>query len=173
MCVKDWVTIVWAILIICVVLKDYLGKVLLTSYWSLFHILWSAVPFEYVPLIDLRAHTILMKLVDVIGEGSREEKDMHVDEFQDMMRRIYLHRDLRRGMERTHEWFLEEIGELGEALEGEDRKALEDEFADALAWLASLANVANIDLEKAVLAKYDDKCPKCQQTPCKCPFRFP
>jgi NTP pyrophosphatase (non-canonical NTP hydrolase) len=114
-----------------------------------------------------------MKLIDVMGKDSRGEKDMHVNEFQDMMRRIYLHRDLRRGTGRTHEWLLEEIGELGEALEGEDRKALEDEFADALAWLASLANVVNINLEKAVLAKYDDKCPKCQQTPCKCPFRFP
>ena len=98
---------------------------------------------------------------------------MHVDEFQDMMRRIYFHRDSKRGTTGTYKWLVEEIGELGEALKGKDRKALEDEFADVLAWLASLANVVNIDLQKAALAKYSDRCPKCQQSPCKCPFKSP
>ena len=98
---------------------------------------------------------------------------MYVTEFQGMMRRIYFHRDSKRGTMRTYEWLVEEIGELREALKGEDKKALEDEFADVLAWLASLANVVNIDLEKAALAKYDDRCPKCQQSPCKCPFKSP
>ena len=51
-----------------------------------------------------------------------------------------------------------------------DKHAMEDEFADVLAWLASLANVVNIDLEKAALTKYNNKCPKCRETPCKCPF---
>ena len=98
---------------------------------------------------------------------------MHVDEFQNMMRRIYFHRDSKRGTVETYKWLMEEIGELEQALRGEDKKALEDEFADALAWLASLANVVNIDLEKAALEKYDNRCPKCQQTPYKCSFRSP
>jgi len=51
-----------------------------------------------------------------------------------------------------------------------DKKALENEFADVIAWLASLANVTNVDLEKATLSKYDDKCPKCGHSPCKCTF---
>jgi NTP pyrophosphatase (non-canonical NTP hydrolase) len=46
----------------------------------------------------------------------------------------------------------------------------EKEFADVLAWLASLANVVGIDLEKAALSKYDNKCPKCKLNPCECPF---
>ena len=87
-----------------------------------------------------------------------------------MMRRIYFHRDSKRGAIGTHEWLMEEIGELGEALKGEDKKALEDEFADVLAWLASLANVKHVDLEKAALRKYDSKCPKCGQSPCRCTF---
>jgi len=45
-----------------------------------------------------------------------------------------------------------------------------DEFADVLAWLASLANVVGIDLEKAAMTKYDGKCPKCQKSPCQCPL---
>jgi len=45
---------------------------------------------------------------------------------------------------------------------------LQDEFADVLAWLASLANVVNVDLEAAALGKYRGKCPKCSQAPCNC-----
>jgi len=96
---------------------------------------------------------------------------MHVREFQDMMRRIYFHRDSQRGATGTYTWLAEELGELGEALKEKDRKAMEDEFADVLAWLASLANVVNIDLEGAAINKYDNKCPKCGQTPCKCSFK--
>ncbi|MFQ5758068.1 MAG: MazG nucleotide pyrophosphohydrolase domain-containing protein [Candidatus Bathyarchaeia archaeon] len=95
---------------------------------------------------------------------------MHVREFQDMMRQIYLHRDSKRGAKGTYEWLVDEIEELEEALRERDKDALEDEFADALAWLASLANVVNIDLEKAALAKYNNKCPKCQEIPCTCSF---
>ncbi len=96
---------------------------------------------------------------------------MHVREFQDMMRRIYFHRDSERGAVGTFDWLVEEVEELGEALKEKNTKAMEDEFADVLAWLASLANVVNVDLEKAAMTKYDDRCPKCGQTPCKCCFQ--
>lgn len=95
---------------------------------------------------------------------------MHVHEFQDMMRRIYFRRDFERGTARTFNWLEEEVEELKEALNGKNTKAMEDEFADVLAWLASLANVANIDLEKVAITKYDNRCPKCGQIPCDCPF---
>jgi NTP pyrophosphatase (non-canonical NTP hydrolase) len=95
---------------------------------------------------------------------------MHIREFQDMMRRMYFQRDSKRGTKGTFDWLSEEVDELKTALKGNDKKALEDEFADVLAWLASLANVANIDLDKATTSKYDGKCPKCRKTPCKCPF---
>jgi NTP pyrophosphatase (non-canonical NTP hydrolase) len=95
---------------------------------------------------------------------------MHIREFQDMMRRIYFQRDSKRGITGTFNWLVEEVEELGTALKDNDKKALENEFADVLAWLASLANVANIDLDKATTLKYDGKCPKCRKTQCKCPF---
>ena len=95
---------------------------------------------------------------------------MHVREFQDMMRRIYFHRDSERGAVGTFNWLVEEVGELGEALKEKNTKAIEDEFADVFAWLASLANVVNVDLEKAAITKYNNRCPKCRQTPCKCSF---
>ncbi|KPV61555.1 MAG: MazG nucleotide pyrophosphohydrolase domain protein [Candidatus Bathyarchaeota archaeon BA1] len=95
---------------------------------------------------------------------------MHIHEFQEMMRRVYFHRDSKRGVTGTYEWFVEEVRELGEATEEHNMKALEDEFADVFAWLASLANIVNIDLERAALTKYDNRCPKCLEMRCKCSF---
>ena len=86
------------------------------------------------------------------------------------MRDLYFHRDSERGVKDTYEWLTDEVEELGDALKANDRKGTEEEFADVLAWLVSLANVLNVDLEKAALTKYDKKCPKCRFAPCKCTF---
>jgi len=93
---------------------------------------------------------------------------MRIQEFQEMMKHIYFHRDSERGTTGTYNWLLEEIKELEAAIKTRDHKAMMDEFADVLAWLASLANVVGIDLEKAATSKYDDKCPKCHRSPCQC-----
>ena len=85
-----------------------------------------------------------------------------------MMARIYLSRDSKRGAEGTYGWLKEEIEELGEAMRKKGKKPLEDEFADVIAWLASLANVTGVDLEEAALNKYSNRCPKCDSSPCKC-----
>lgn len=95
---------------------------------------------------------------------------MHINEFQNMMRRIYYLRDSDRGIEGTLDWLVDEVEELREVLEENDNKAIENEFADVLAWLASLANVTNINLEKAALSKYDNRCPRCRLSPCECYF---
>jgi NTP pyrophosphatase (non-canonical NTP hydrolase) len=95
---------------------------------------------------------------------------MHIHEFQEMMRRLYFHRDSERGVKGTYEWLADELVELKEALEGSDKEATEKEFADVIAWLASLANITGIDLESATIKKYDEKCPKCRQAPCQCTF---
>jgi len=93
---------------------------------------------------------------------------LHIREFQRMMRQVYFHRDSKRGPRGTYNWLGDELKELGEALEGNNIGALEDEFADVIAWVASLANILGVDLEKAVLSKYRGKCPKCGETPCQC-----
>jgi len=84
------------------------------------------------------------------------------------MKQIYFHRDSKRGKVGTYNWLVEEVEELGDALRKGGKKALRDEFADVLAWLASLANVVNVDLEAAALRKYCGKCPKCSHAPCNC-----
>ena len=95
---------------------------------------------------------------------------MHIHEFQEMMKQLYFHRDSKRGVKGTYEWLGDEFGELGEALEVNDMEATEKEFADVIAWLASLANITGIDLERAAIRKYNGKCPKCKQSPCQCTF---
>lgn len=93
---------------------------------------------------------------------------MHIREFQEMIRNIYYHRDSKRGAEKTFLWFVEEVGELAEGLRKGDIDSLEEEFADVFAWLVSLANILEIDLEEAVLKKYPNKCPYCRKNPCEC-----
>ena len=96
---------------------------------------------------------------------------MQISEFQEMMRNLYFKRDSQRGIQGTYEWLVDEVAELGEEIKkGTDKQATEKEFADVIAWLASLANIMNIDLQTATLNKYNYKCPKCQQTPCQCTF---
>ena len=95
---------------------------------------------------------------------------MQINEFQNMMKQLYFHRDSERGTDGTLDWLMDEVEELKEALKENDTKAIENEFADVLAWLASLANIVNINLEKAALSKYANKCPKCGLSPCDCPF---
>jgi NTP pyrophosphatase (non-canonical NTP hydrolase) len=94
---------------------------------------------------------------------------MEISELQDTLRRTYGDRDVRRGRDATFRWFTEEVGELARALRRDDRANLELEFSDALAWLVSLATLADVDLE-TVAARYADGCPKCGASPCECAF---
>jgi NTP pyrophosphatase (non-canonical NTP hydrolase) len=93
---------------------------------------------------------------------------MEIEGFQELMARIYLERDRRRGTWGTFGWLVEEMGELSRAVRAEDRESMREEFADALAWLASLANLCGIGLGDAV-SKYAQGCPKCGMIPCSCP----
>ena len=89
-------------------------------------------------------------------------------QLQQLIAATYDAKDRRRGVEGTFMWFMEEVGELAASLRGGNVQAQNEEFADVLAWLATLANIAGIDLEQAVKAKYGSGCPGCNQTPCVC-----
>jgi len=91
-------------------------------------------------------------------------------EFQRRIDALYGAKDRGRGLEGTFMWFTEEVGELSRGLRrGVTGAPLEEEFADVLAWLATLASIAGVDLEAAALAKYGAGCPRCGATPCRCP----
>jgi NTP pyrophosphatase (non-canonical NTP hydrolase) len=93
---------------------------------------------------------------------------MTLGELQNRIRDLYGAKDGRRGVEGTFMWFMEEVGELSAALRSGPKEDLSAEFADVLAWLATLANIAEVDLDKAVEAKYGQGCPRCVTTPCIC-----
>ena len=95
--------------------------------------------------------------------------------FQELIRDRYFPTDNARGPAGTFLLFMEEVGELATALHDnrppatpaspggkkrpitpEERANLEEEFADVLAWLATLANITGVDLEHA-LRKYTEE----------------
>jgi NTP pyrophosphatase (non-canonical NTP hydrolase) len=98
-------------------------------------------------------------------------------EFQSLIREMYHEKDAARGVEGTFMWLTEEIGELATALRthasgagsAATKRELALEFADVLAWLATIANVVDVDLEAALAAKYGAGCPGCGQRACTCP----
>ena len=74
---------------------------------------------------------------------------MDIREFQQFILEQYGKRDRERGVATTFMWFVEEVGELATALADEKADNKAEEFADVLAWLCTLANIADVDLEKA------------------------
>jgi NTP pyrophosphatase (non-canonical NTP hydrolase) len=89
-------------------------------------------------------------------------------QLQQVIRDTFDAKDRRRGIEGTFMWFMEEVGELATALRSGTAQARAEEFADVLAWLATLANAVGVDLEGAVEQKYGGGCPGCGQIPCVC-----
>jgi NTP pyrophosphatase (non-canonical NTP hydrolase) len=88
-----------------------------------------------------------------------------VGAFQRLIRDRYLPTDAARGTAGTFMWFIEEVGELATALQDNapgksptaaERANLEEEFADVLAWLMTLANINGVDMEGA-LKKYTEE----------------
>ena len=97
--------------------------------------------------------------------------------FQQLIRDRYYATDSARGVPGTFMWLIEEVGELSTALQNnapgksptpEEKANLEEEFADVLAWLTTIANVAQIDLAQAIHKKYGQGCPGCNLLVCTC-----
>ena len=83
-----------------------------------------------------------------------EKQPMTLADFQRFIHDRYYETDHARGTPGTFMWFVEEVGELATALHGDDRANLNEEFADVLAWLATLANINGVDLAAAIHDKY-------------------
>lgn len=92
---------------------------------------------------------------------------MELRALQRLIEEMYSAKDRKRGSEGTFLWLMEEVGELAAAIREGTFEEKELEFADVLAWLATLANVEGVDLEKA-MRKYTDGCPGCRQMVCQC-----
>jgi len=100
---------------------------------------------------------------------SNEDANVSLADLQALIRRMYFEKDQARGIEGTFLWLMEEVGELATALRSGTPDQRMEEFADVLAWLATIANVAEIDLSEAIARKYGRGCPGCGQFVCTCP----
>lgn len=97
-------------------------------------------------------------------------RPLTIQAFQALIRERYYATDSARGSAGTFLLFMEEVGELATALHDnrppasaslpppggktrpitlKERANLEEEFADVLAWLCTLANINGVDIEKA------------------------
>ena len=112
------------------------------------------------------------------------QQGVSIEAFQKLIREMYFDKDVARGIPATFMWLIEEVGELSTALRETSpeeakripppelesrRKNLKAEFADVLAWLTTIANVAEVDLGAAISEKYGSGCPGCQGFVCVCP----
>ena len=88
-------------------------------------------------------------------------------ELQALMERTYGARDRARGTPAAVAWLAEEVGELAKAIRKGSVQEQAEELGDVLAWVATLANLVDVDLEASV-ARYADGCPKCRAVPCRC-----
>jgi NTP pyrophosphatase (non-canonical NTP hydrolase) len=91
-----------------------------------------------------------------------------LSDFQQLIRQMYLEKDVARGVDGTFMWLMEEVGELAAALRDGSPDEQAEEFADVLAWLTTIANVVGVDLADAVQRKYGTGCPGCGQLVCTC-----
>ncbi|MCB9847594.1 MAG: nucleotide pyrophosphohydrolase [Phycisphaeraceae bacterium] len=90
--------------------------------------------------------------------------DLSFADFQALIRERYFATDNARGPAGTFLLLMEEVGELATALHDNrpgatptpaQRDNLEEEFADVIAWLTTIANITGVDLTRA-LSKYTE-----------------
>jgi NTP pyrophosphatase (non-canonical NTP hydrolase) len=101
------------------------------------------------PWRDFCAFAFGRSIIDLM-----ESPHLTISQFQKHIFDRYEKVDRERGTPKTFLWLIEEIGELATALNGTDRANLEEEFADCLAWLCTLANINDVDLATAITKKY-------------------
>ena len=102
-------------------------------------------------------------------ESKPENQCVTVAEFQKLIQEMYFEKDQARGIPGTFMWLMEEVGELSTALREDNPQNLSEEFADVLAWLTTIANLAGVDLAEAIQTKYGCGCHGCNQFVCSCP----
>ncbi len=92
---------------------------------------------------------------------------MDLDDFQLLIDVTFGERDRARGVPSSVAWLAEEVGELAQAVRKGSHEQQVHEFADVLAWLASLANQVGVNLTEAS-QRYANGCPRCVTIPCVC-----
>ena len=102
-----------------------------------------------------------------VSDSGESTDGITLAEFQERIRRMYLRKDVARGVDGTFMWLVEEVGELARALRSSDHERKVEEFADVLAWLTTTASLAGVEMDEAA-RRFERGCPKCDRTPCVC-----
>ncbi|MEO0202102.1 MAG: MazG nucleotide pyrophosphohydrolase domain-containing protein [candidate division WOR-3 bacterium] len=92
---------------------------------------------------------------------------MRIRDFQEIIRKTYYERDKQKGIKSVFIWTIEEVGELAKSLNRKTKEDIKLEVSDVIAWIFSIANLLDIDIEEA-LERYFNGCPKCKSMPCVC-----
>ena len=103
-----------------------------------------------------------------MNDTEKSPAGMSLARMQSLIAEMYSRKDEARGFDGTFMWLMEEVGELAAALREGTPEEQGSEFADVLAWLSTIANVANIDLTAAFNKKYGQGCPGCGEMCCAC-----
>lgn len=99
------------------------------------------------------------------------DSNLTFSDLQAKIKEMYYEKDVQRGIDGTFMWLMEEVGELAAALRQGSHQDKCEEFADVIAWLATIANVAGVDLGAALQEKYGTGCPGCGKLVCDCPMQ--
>ena len=105
---------------------------------------------------------------DRTGQNSLGQNSIRLGDLQQLIRNMYLEKDIARGVDGTFMRLMEEVGELAAALREGSHDDRMEEFADVLARLSTIANDGGVDLSEAVTRKYGSGCPGCGQLVCGC-----
>src|SRR2546421_11308232 len=86
--------------------------------------------------------------------GDLMSASISIGEFQQLIRDMYLEKDLARGVDGTFMWLMEEVGELASALRNGTHEERLGEVADGLARLAPIPHVVGGGLNQGIPRKY-------------------
>ena len=101
-------------------------------------------------------------------EASSPSSGISLEGFQELIRRMYFEKDAARRNRRDIHVADGRSRRIGCGVRNGSHEERLLEFADVLAWLATIANVAGVDLGEAVRRKYGAGCPGCGQFVCRC-----
>lgn len=99
----------------------------------------------------------------------RNRVPLSLEDWQDMFRRIYGSINKTVWQKGVFLHFLEEIGEISKAFRLREKQNLQDEIADAFAWLMAFSNKLEFKLEDIIYKTYPGKCDVCRKEKCECP----
>lgn len=100
----------------------------------------------------------------------RKKMPKSLKEWQLMFKKIYGNINRLESKKRLWFHFMEEIGEISREFRKNDRRHLEEECADGLAWLLPFCTKLEVDLDELTWNRYPWECDICHKEKCECKY---